>query len=318
MLTTGDGEAVDGEEEDGEASSFSFLRAHQGKGQDSDSEKSSDEQTSSGFAFLNTTSGSPRDTHQGEGRQLEPVEDQTEKQPAPEERGEKTEQNDTSIDSKGDVEAKSPTSTDKSFEVMALLQPAAIKEVKSSITSRSPFKVGEGRSTGRQAPLVGGAKKKKKKKAVRPGQPTSTSQAEQDNLSSSKSDLSSRANDDNSSEVSEHSEQLIEIAASSGNDKEQKVNGAVSEEITIQPSADTTTIAEDNVQSSDVAMATEDVVTSVQKEPTPEPVTIETADEEAESRALEEVFGNYRVELSGEESYTALIESYQSSIKKIR
>ena len=37
-----------------------------------------------------------------------------------------------------------------------------------------------------------------------------------------------------------------------------------------------------------------------------------------ESHALEEVFGNYQVELSAEDSLAALLQSYDSSIKKIR
>lgn len=323
-MYTGDGESEEDKGENNEESSFSFLHGRQGyKGQDSDSEKSSsDEQSSSGFAFLNTTPASPREPQQGgDGQHREMVEDQ---QPTPGERGEKIEQSDTPTDNKHDTEIKTPSS-DKSTENPSLLQPIVVKGEESS---KSPSKVGGGRTAGRQQLPASG--KKKKRKAVIPGKErmatssSASSQAEPESPSSSKSDLSSRANDDTApphNEVSEDSEQLIDIAISPRHDKEDEVENCLTEEVTIQPVEDTPNITEDHVQSSDIAMATEHVDTtdiSIQMESTPEPVAIETADEEVESRALEEVFGNYRVELSGEESYTALIESYQSSIKKIR
>lgn len=330
-MYTGDGESEEDKGKNNEESKFSFLHDRRGdKGQDSDSsdseKSSSDEQNSSGFAFLNTTPVSPREAEQGGGdQQREAVEDQ---QLTPRETGEKVEQKDTSTDSKRDTEVNTPSS-EKSSEMSLLLQPAVVKGEESSITSRPPLKVGGGRAVGRQMPPASGAKKKKRK-AVIPGKErmatssSASSQAEPESPSSSKSDLSSRTNDDTApphNGISEHSEQLIDIAANPRQDGDEQVESCLTEEVTIQPVEDTSTITEDHVQSSDVALATEYVDTTdtnVQKEPTSEPVTIEIADEEAESHALEEVFGNYRVELSGEESYTALIESYQSSIKKIR
>ena len=320
-MYTGDGESEEDKGDDNEESSFSFLHDRQGnRGHDSDSEKSSnDEPTSSGFSFLNTA---PKETQ--DDQQRETGEDG---QPTPGEGEEKMEQNNASTDSKHDAEV-SMASSDKSSELPSLPQPTVIKGEESSITGRSPLKVGGGRAAGRQLPPPSGAVKKKKRKAVIPGKERmatssgASNQAEPESPSSSKSDLSSRTTDDMvlpHDEVSEHSEQLIDIAASSEHGGEELVEGCLTEEVTIKPAQDTTTIPEENVN---VAMATEDVDTAdtsiCQEPPTPEPVAMETADEEAESRTLEEVFGNYCVELSGEESYTALIESYQSSIKKIR
>ena len=322
-MYTGVGEIEEDKGEDNEESSFSFLHDRQGnRGQDSDSEKSSnDEPTSSGFSFLNTT---PKETQDDQQKELHVVEDE---QPSPGERGEKIKQNDTSTDSKRDSEVTMP-SPDKSSELSLLPQATVVKGEESSIAGRSPLKVGGGRAAGRQLPPASGAVKKKKRKAVIPGKERmatssgASNPAEPESPSSSKSDLSSRTTDDTAlphDEVSEHSEQLIDITASSEHGGEELVEGCLTEEVTIKPAQDTTTIPEENIN---VSMATEDVDTvdtSIHQEPpTPEPVAMETADEEAESRALEEVFGNYRVELSGEESYTALIESYQSSIKKIR
>jgi hypothetical protein len=346
-MCAGDGESEDGKRESNEESSFSFLHDRQGdKGQESDSEKSgSDEPNSSGFAFLNTTT---KESEQGkDDQQREAVKDE---QIIP---GEKIEEKDSSSESKHKAEVSTRSSSIKSSDLPPLPQPTLVKGEESSGTARSPVKMGGGRAAGRQLPPASGAvKKKKKRKAVIPGQERmapSSNQAEPESTSSSKSDLSSRIDDDMAAahdEGSEHSEQLIDIAAaSSEHGGEEMVEGCPNEEVTIKSSQDTTTVPQENVHpiptpkenvhpiptpkenvhpipTPKESMATEDVDTtdtSIQKEPpTPEPVAVETADEEAESRALEEVFGNYRVELSGEESYTALIESYQSSIKKIR
>lgn len=333
MIYAGNGESEEDKGESNEASSFSFLHDHQGdKGQESDSEKSnSDEPSSSGFAFLNTTA---KESEQAEDdQQRETVKDD---QPTSRERGEKMEQKDTATDSKHEAEVSSPLSSVKSNDLPSLPQPTIVKGEESSITGRSPTKMGGVRAAGRQLPPASGAiKKKKKRKAVIPGQErmaTSSSQAEPESTSSSKSDLSSRVDDDMVApheEGSVHSEQLIDIAAaSSEHGGEEMVERCPNEEVTIDSTRDTAAISQENVHSTptpeeDVpSVATEDVDTThtnSQKEPlTPEPVAVETAVEEAESHALEEVFGNYRVELSGEESYAALMESYQSSIKKIR
>ena len=340
LIYAGNGGSEDDKGESNEESSFSFLHDHQGdKGQESDSEKSNSDEPS-GFGFINTTAKESEDDQQ---RQI--VKDE---EPTPGERGEKMDQKDTSTDSKHEAEVSSPLSSIKSGDLPSPPQPTQVKGEETSITGRSPMKVGGGRAAGRQLPPTSGAvKKKKKRKAVIPGQErmaTSSSQAEPESTSSSKSDLSSRVDDDMIAaheESSEHSEQLIDIAAassehggeeiapaSSKHGGEEMVERCPNEEVTIKSTRDTATVSHENVQSTpapegDVpSVATEDVDTTdtnSQKEPlAPEPVAMVTAAEEAESRALEEVFGNYRVELSGEESYAALIESYQSSIKKIR
>lgn len=328
-------------EEDNGESSFSFLRDRHGdKDQESDSEKSSgDEATSSGFSFLNTAT---KETEEREDDQQRETVDQ--KPPVAAEREEKIRQNDTSTNSKRDREPTTPSS-DKSNELPSVPQPNMVKGEESSITGRSPLKLGGGRTAGRQLPPASGAVKKKKKKAVIPGKERMTAssgasnQTEPGSTSSSKSDLSSRIDDDTVAghdEISEQSEQLVDITApSSEHDGEEQ---AQSGDVTIKPTQDMSTIHQENVQSTttpemdvhstatreeDVDMVTTEEVdtadtTTNKQPPTSEPVAVEKTDEEAESRALEEVFGNYRVELSGEESYTALIESYQSSIKKIR
>lgn len=339
VVCTGDGESEEDKGDNNkEESSFSFLHAHQGdEGQDSDSGKSSsDEATSSGFAFLNTTT---KETEERQGDQRkETVDDQQ----SPPGLGERMEQKDVSTDSKHDTEASTPSS-DKSSELPSLPRPTIVTEEEPSIAVRSPLKVGGGRTAGRQLPPASGAvkKKKKKRKAVVPGKERmasgTSSQAEPESTSSSKSDLSSRIDDETVAphdEVSKHSEQLIDLAAASS---EHDGEDCLAAEITVKLAQDETTTPQENEHSvasredhvhstateeNEHSTATEDVDaadTSIQKEPTiPEPVAMETADEADESRALEEVFGNYRVELSGEESYAALIEGYQSSIKKIR
>ncbi len=350
-MCAGDGESEDGKRESNEESSFSFLHDRQGdKGQESDSEKSgSDEPNPSGFAFLNTTTV---ESEQGkDDQQREAVKDE---QITPGERGEKIEQKDSSSDSKHGAEVSTPSPSIKSSDLPPLPRPTLVKGEESSGTARSPVKMGGGRAAGRQLPPGSGAvKKKKKRKAVVPGQErmaTSSSQAEPESTSSSKSDLSSRIDDDMAAghdEGSEHSEQLIDMAVASS-EHGGAVEGCSNEEVTIKSTLDTATVFQENVhpiptpkenvhpiptpkeneqsnptpKENKQSMANKDVDitdTSIQKEPPiPEPVAVEKADKKAESDALEEVFGNYRVELSGEESYTALIESYQSSIKKIR
>lgn len=352
LIHAGNGGSEDDKGESNEESSFSFLHDHQGdKGQESDSEKSNSDEPS-GFGFINTTAKESEDDQQREiVKDEEPTpgergEKMEQKDTSTDSKHEAEVSSPLSSIKSGDLPSP-PQPTIVKGEESSIIGRSPMKE-ESSITGRSPMKVGGGRAAGRQLPPTSGAiKKKKKRKAVIPGQErmaTSSSQAEPESTSSSKSDLSSRVDDDMTAaheESSEHSEQLIDIAAassehggeeiapaSSKHGGEEMVERCPNEEVTIKSTRDTATISHENVQSTpapegDVpSVATEDVDTTntnSQKEPlTPEPVAMETAVEEAESRALEEVFGNYRVELSGEESYAALIESYQSSIKKIR
>lgn len=330
MLSPGDIESTDGERDQGEVnetSSFSFLHDRQGIDQDSDSEKNSgDEQTSSGFTFLNITPVSPKEKENTENdQQTKLVEDQELKH---EERGE---QKDTSPVDKHHRGLK-VESSDKNAEGLALLQRVAKEEVSIPVTNRSPLKVGGGKVGGRQMPTASGpAKKKKKRKALIPGQEGATSststsssgrrQGEPESTASSMSDLSTKTNEELSisqDQLGEHFEQLTDVhtaTASQRNDGKEETVGCLAEEVKVQSSTETPTIAEDTTKSTDVAIATD---VSVHEEPTSELVAMETDEQATESRALEEVFGNYRIELSGEESYEALIESYQSSIKKIR
>ena len=98
------------------------------------------------------------------------------------------------------------------------------------------------------------------------------------------------------------SQQLIEI-------EEKEV---VTDEVAMETKQPSVGVVEDSPKTSEPEGG---VVTSSTEESTSHPVAIETVNE---SDTLEEVFGNYRIELSGEERLGALLQSYQSGIKKIR
>ena len=222
--------------------------------------------------------------------------------------------------------------------------PVETAEIRSTPLLKSPG----GRTAGRQAPPTGANKKKKKKKAVRPGQQTDgevplvttsqeklittseerlfeedTDQVEEKTPSAdvlsegidpagSSDDVESTNQVTNENELSPENQSLVEIETQEIDDKvEESLIGVVAMETRDN-------LVEDKAESGDVSSpaslsaAVEDVVTDGS---TVEAVAMDTIDE---SHALEEVFGNYQVELSGEEGLAALLQSYDSGIKKIR
>ena len=311
-------------------SHFSFLNNPKDKdgNDESDSEKSNDEHSSSGFSFLNQPSDTPCE------QQAHEEEDQ----------GHGLEQMKALSGSEGSSgDAKPQTS---------LFQPTE-KEEKSNVMSRSPLK-SPGQKVGRQLPPAA-AHKRKKKKAVRPGQENIVaSHAEEEspsvvvamdtakdsdhgsenveqsqevteletqkvNESSSVVAAMDTAKDSaGSSENIEQSQEVTELEETQKKEVQEEVDGSLTEDVTIeteQPLVDVTN--ENNVPSLDVSMAAENVpsVTGAQEDPTS---NTDVLDVEDESHALEEVFGNYHIELSGEDNLAALLQSYQSGIKKIR
>ena len=308
----------DDEETNGD-SKFSFLHGPQSNdGGDSDKSEE-EEESSSGFAFLNPSTGS-------------------EPEPRPPE--------EVVPEAKSEERVGSDVIDGESTSQPAPLQPALPLTPEKEVVTKSPFKSPGVRTAGRQLPPTA-ANKKKKKKAIRPGhQQTTTAQSDGEvppiitNLdeegrpkvvddpeekgplvpicqreeeegaidqkeeapSIKQSDAAAKDKSRDKSEDEQSQEQLIEIE-----DKE-----AIVDEVTMETKQPPVGIIKDSPKSSE---AEGGVVTSSTEETTSQPATIETVNE---SDTLEEVFGNYRIELSGEERLGALLQSYQSGIRKMR
>ena len=305
------------EESNNGASSFSFLH-DTSVGGGSESEKSGDEGASS-FSFLNPAS--------------------------PPSGGDKQSQ----VEDRSPVSSQSEISKDVGEVVpqVSLAPSVAVKE-KEYVKSTSPFKSLGSRTSARQAPPTS-ATKKKKKKAIRPGQVQSEgdppsnippqAKEKEGSLVSIGESVDSPSTPSHHEEETDGQEQgdaptvTVQIT-STDDDRNETTNLVVLEptnersnpveEVAMETKQSDTTVDVEPKDKSKVndkdstsetrseSIATE---TASKGDSRSESIAVDTVDE---SHELEEVFGNYRIELSGEDNLTALLESYQSSIKKIR
>lgn len=216
---------------------------------------------------------------------------------------------------------------------------ATMEEEKTLDVKPAPyFKSPGSRTAARQAPPTG-ANKKKKKKAIRPGQqvhveedaplitPPQTHEGESGLVStrddgdlpsiSSSHEDSFKVDGDTSQEhgdVLTIADNIIQVET---NDEHQKPVDVEATDGRSSPldKVSMETNQPDAVVDDDAKHSRSESITMETANAMLESVAVETMDE---SHALEEVFGNYRIELSGEDSLAALLQSYQSSIRKIR
>lgn len=319
---------VDDDDNDGNGGSqFSFLHDHQSKdeegGGDIESDKSDDGQTSSSFAFINSST-SLQEPHPQDPKEAAVATDTgSESEPL------KAEPTKTK-------EAVSPPPQSTQAK-LSPLEPTLLLTREREVKSSSPQRTGGGRSAGRQLPPTA-TNKKKKKKAIRPGQQqTTASQVDGDvpsiNTSQEKEseskdvvsleverpalisnpkeevDPSISRSDDTSTSAAPEKSSSEHSLENQDNEEQLSIDEVTCTMETKQMSTET--------QSEPVGVVREEVgvVSTATEEPVSQPVAMETVDE---SDALEEVFGNYHIELSGEEKLSALLQSYQSGIRKIR
>ena len=318
------------EEESSCNSSFSFLHDQPDKN-DSESDKSDNEQSSS-FAFLNLSSASPQESQSKEkekGLQLDKVDDA------------------------GGADVICSTAEPQTQPAEKQPQPTE-KAESLNIRTRPLLKSPGGRTTGRQA-LPTGAIKKKKKKAFRPGGVQQTEQtdgevpsittsdnklitvttSEEKLVTTSEEELTTisqldggassvfTSNVGKAPSVSEDDVEDTKHATSECQDASPNPNLVVKDDQVEEPVIDYVTMetkekAIDNQAEPADITSTANLSTpaeGVGADSVAEPITLDTVEE---SHALEEVFCNYHIELSGEDSLAALLQSYESSIKKIR
>lgn len=313
------------EDESNGDSKFTFLHDQPDKN-DSESEKSSDEHSSS-FAFLNLSSASPQESV--------------------------TKDKVVDTDGTGDIGSTAEPHTQPTEKQT---QPTQKAETSNIRTKPLPKSAG-GRAVGRQAPPTG-ANKKKKWKAFRPGGVQQTEQtdgevpsiatsneklttSEEKLIATSEEELATTSQVDGetpsvftsnvgkppsvseddvedtkqASVKSEDCSQTQNLVDDEIKEERSQVEESVIDCITMETQEEATknqAVPADVGSPANVDTLAEGVVSA---ETLSEPVALDTVDE---SQALEEVFGNYRIELSGEDSLAALLQSYESNVKKIR